>query len=76
MSEAASIISLPWQTGELPLMRGAGGKGFTVAKTDEGREEQPLTVAVTEYVPELGRPALVTDGFCTKEAKPFGPVQL
>ena len=57
-------------------MTGAGGKGFTVATTDEGWEEQPLTVAITEYVPELGRSAPMIDGFCTEEVKPFGPVQL
>lgn len=36
----------------------------------------PLTFAVTEYVPEAAVVALIIDGFCKVEAKPFGPVQL
>src|SRR5437763_79275 len=40
----------------------------------EAAEVQPLTLAITEYVPLARAGALAMVGFCSAEVKPFGPV--
>ena len=37
--------------------------------------EQPLSVAVTLYVPEAAVVSVATVGFCSLEVNPFGPLQ-
>ena len=58
----------------LLLVIEAVGAVFTVAVVVPIELVQPLTVAVTEYVPLAALVALVIVGFCKAEVKPFGPV--
>jgi hypothetical protein len=50
------------------------GLAFTVTVVVPADEVQPLTVAVTEYVPDIAVVALAIVGFCRLDVKPFGPV--
>jgi TctA family transporter len=63
-------------TGPLFEAAGVSGIGLTVASTEPAAELQPLSVTMTLYVPESAVVALVIEGFCSEELKPFGPVQL
>jgi hypothetical protein len=53
---------------------GVAGVAFTTTDVVPAAEVQPLTVMVTEYAPASARVALERVGFCSDEAKPFGPV--
>jgi hypothetical protein len=53
---------------------GALGIGLTVTVVVPAVEVQPLTVAVTEYVPDIAVVAFAIVGFCRLEVKLFGPV--
>ena len=52
---------------------GAEGISLTVAAVVPAEEVQPLTVAVTLYVPVAAVVALVIDGFWDEELKLLGP---
>ena len=66
----------PAHNGLLLLAVGAAGIGLTVTVTVPAELVQPLTVAVTEYVPDASVVAAAIDGFCNVEEKLLGPVQL
>jgi hypothetical protein len=68
------LIVLLIQTGELLLAVGVAGVAFTTTAVVPTAEVQPVVVTVTLYVPAIATVALVMDGFCTEEAKEFGPV--
>jgi hypothetical protein len=53
---------------------GVAGFAFTVTVVVPADEVQPLTVAVTEYVPDIAVVAFAIVGFCRLEVKLFGPV--
>jgi hypothetical protein len=54
---------------------GAVGIGFTVTVVVPATLVQPLTVAVTEYVPDIAVVALaLTDGSSDVDVNVFGPV--
>jgi hypothetical protein len=74
--DAVRLMSSPSQTGELLDTVGEGGALFTVTSTVPAVLVHPFTVNVNEYVPDSAVVALVIDGFCCAEVKPFGPVQL
>lgn len=65
---------LPVQTGELLPGVGAAGIGFITAVVVPNALVHPLTVTVTEYVPEFAPVAFGILGFCTEEVNPAGPV--
>ena len=66
----------PTQIGELLPAVGVAGIGFTTTTVVPAALIQPITVAVTEYVPAANEVALAIEGFCNVEVKLFGPVQL
>jgi hypothetical protein len=68
-----SAIVAPAQYGP-PLDAGGVAGAFTTTVVVPAAEVQPLTVAVTEYVPASGVVALARVGFCSADVKPFGPV--
>jgi hypothetical protein len=70
------LIVFPVQTGELLDAVGVAGVEFTTTAVVPVADVQPFVVTVTLYVPPIAVVALVMDGFCTDEAKLFGPVQL
>ena len=72
---ADKVRVVPEQIGELLLAVGVDGGALTVTVIIPLGPGQPLTVAVTEYVPEASVGALVTVGFCREELKLLGPVQ-
>ena len=72
--DAFSWIVVPSQYGPVLEAVGAVGIGLTVTVVVPATEVQPLTVAVTEYVPDIAVVALAMVGFCRVEVKPFGPV--
>ena len=62
-----SVTLPPWQNvvGAPPVeIVGVAGFGFTVIVVVPAVEVQPLTVAVTEYVPDIAVVALAIVGFC------------
>jgi hypothetical protein len=65
---------LPAQMGLLLPAVGAAGVGFTVTETVPLVLVQPLTVTLTEYVPDSAVVAFGMEGFCVEEVNPFGPV--
>ena len=67
-------IVLPAHTGLL-LPAVAAGFAFTVTDVDDVAVLPLHTVTVTVYVPEAPVVALLMDGLCCVEVKPFGPVQ-
>jgi hypothetical protein len=69
-----SAIVAPAQYGPPSVAVGVAGMGLTTTFVVPAAEVQPLTVTVTEYVPESAVVALVRVGFCSAEVKPFGPV--
>ncbi len=75
-SDAIKIRSAPAQRG--PLLPGIGADGIvlTVTKVVPAIPGQPFTVAITEYMPVAAVVTLVIVGFCKKEEKLFGPVQV
>lgn len=64
----------PAQIGELLDAVGAAGVGLTVTLTVPAGPVHPLTVAVTEYVPDAASVTLAMVGFCNEDVKPFGPL--
>ena len=54
---------VPAQTGLFELAVGVAGVGFMVTVTGDALLVQPLTVAVTLYVPALAKTALAILGF-------------
>ena len=66
---------LPAHIGPLLPAEGATGIAFTTTRVVPIGPGQPLTVAVTEYVPAANNVALAMDGFCNTDEKAFGPVQ-
>ena len=69
----AQILGVP---GELLEAVGATGVESTTTVIVDIADGQPLSVAITEYVPVASVFAGLIDGFCSPDAKPFGPVQL
>ena len=69
------LIVLPVHTGVLLDAPGVAGVAFTTTAVVPKAEVHPFVVTVTLYVPAMATVALVIDGFCTEEAKLFGPVQ-
>jgi hypothetical protein len=69
-----SAMVAPSQYGPLLLAVGVAGMALTTTFVVPAAEVQPLTVTVTEYVPASASVALARVGFCSDEAKPFGPV--
>jgi hypothetical protein len=65
-----------WQYVTGVVTPGASGAAFTVTLTVPAILVQPLTVAITEYVPAAAVVALVIEGFCEDDVKLLGPVQL
>src|SRR3954451_21442741 len=70
-----SAIVAPSQYGPPFEAVGVGGVALTTTVVVPAAEVQPDTVTVTEYVPASAVVALERVGFCSAEAKPFGPVQ-
>ena len=66
----------PAQIGLLLPAVGVPGVGFTVTTTVPIGLVHPLTVTVTEYVPDAATVTFEIVGFCKGDEKPFGPVQL
>jgi hypothetical protein len=56
------------------LAVGVAGVALTTTLVDPAADEHPLTVIVTEYVPASAVVAFERVGFCSDEAKLFGPV--
>ena len=71
--EAVSASVPPPQIGPPFAAVGAGGGVFTVTPV-LAAVEQPLTVAVTTYVPVAAAVAFGSVGFWSAELNPFGPV--
>jgi hypothetical protein len=69
------LIVLPVHTGVLLDGAGVAGVVFTTTAVVPTAEVQPFVVTVTLYVPAIAVVALMIAGFCTDEAKEFGPVQ-
>ena len=57
------------------LALGVAGMALTTTLVVPATEVQAFPVTVTEYVPASAVVALARVGFCSDEAKPFGPVQ-
>jgi hypothetical protein len=57
------------------VMFGVVGAGLTMTFVVPGADVQPPTVTVTLEVPVAAVVAPGIVGFCSAEAKPFGPVQ-
>src|SRR5438045_856136 len=72
--EAKRLIVSPLQNGPPLPAAGADGAALTITFVVAGADGQPLTVAMSEYVPAIAVVALPIDGFCAVEVKPFGPV--
>lgn len=73
---ALSCNVWPEQIGVFAVTFGEGGLLLTNSTTVPARLVQPLTVTVTEYVPDA---AVVTEGivgFCRAEEKEFGPLHV
>ena len=68
------LMVLPVQTGVLLDTVGVAGVAFTTTVVVPAAEVHPLAVTVTLYVPAMATVAFVILGFCTEEAKLFGPV--
>jgi hypothetical protein len=68
------LMVLPVQTGVLDDALGVAGVAFTTTAVVPTPEVHPLVVTVTLYVPAIATVAFVILGFCTDEAKLFGPV--
>jgi len=64
----------PAQMGLLELAEGVVGNVFTTTSVVPATLEQPSAVALTLYVPLADAVGLATVGFCSVDAKPFGPV--
>jgi hypothetical protein len=69
-----SAIVAPAQYGPPLLAVGVAGIALTTTFVVPAADVQPLTVTVTEYVPETPGAAFARVGFCCDEVKPFGPV--
>src|SRR3954454_22763484 len=69
-----SAIVAPSQYGPPFDAVGVAGVALTTTVVVPAAEVQPDTVTVTEYVPASAVVALERVGFCSDEAKPFGPV--
>src|SRR3954447_13231029 len=69
-----SAIVPPSQYGPPLDAVGVAGVALTMTFVVPAAEVQPDTVTVTEYVPASAVVALERVGFCSPEAKPFGPV--
>src|SRR3954454_12716543 len=69
-----SAIVAPSQYGPPLEAVGVAGVALTTTVVVPAAEVQPDTVTVTEYVPASAGVALERVGFCSAEAKPFGPV--
>src|SRR3954451_20722599 len=69
-----SAIVAPSQYGPPLDAVGVAGVALTTTVVVPAAEVQPDTVTVTEYVPSSAVVALERVGFCSAEAKPFGPV--
>src|SRR3954453_8294556 len=69
-----SAIVAPSQYGPPFNAVGVAGTALTTTFVVPAAEVQPDTVIVTEYVPASAAVALERVGFCSAEAKPFGPV--
>jgi hypothetical protein len=65
-----------WQYVTGVVTTGASGTAFTVTLTVPAVLVQPLTVAITVYVPDAAVVTFEIDGFCDVDEKPLGPVQL
>lgn len=65
---------VPSQIGLLLLAAGAAGIGLTVTAVVPAVLVHPLTVTVTEYVPDAATVVAAIEGFCVAEEKVFGPV--
>ena len=74
--EAVRFKVNPAHNGALLEAVGAAGIVLTVTLTVPAKLVQPLTVAVTEYIPVAANVTPAIDGFCKADAKPLGPVQL
>jgi hypothetical protein len=68
------LTELPVHTGLFDNGAGAAGVVLITTAVVPVAEVQPLVVTVTLYVPAIAAVALVMAGFCTDEAKLFGPV--
>ena len=73
--EANKLKVEPGQTTPPLLAVGAEGMALTVAAVVPAAEVQPLTVAVTLYVPVAAVVALGIVGYWAPELNPSGPVQ-
>src|SRR4051794_23172965 len=69
-----SAIVAPSQYGPPFDAVGVDGAALTTTVVVPAAEVQPDTVTITEYVPASAAVALERVGFCSAEAKPFGPV--
>jgi hypothetical protein len=69
-----SAIVAPSQYGPPLLAVGVAGVALTTTLVVPAAEVQPFTVMVTEYVPASAVVAFERVGFCSADAKPFGPV--
>jgi hypothetical protein len=65
-------VPVPQRDEGVPV--GAMGSAFTVAVVEPAALVQPLTVTVTEYVPDCVAVAEPITGFCVAEVNPPGPV--
>ena len=72
--EAVKLKVEPAHTGPLLPAVGAEGLAFTVAAVVPAEDVQPLTVAVTLYVPVADVVALEIVGFWSADVKLLGPV--
>ena len=71
---AVRLSGDPAQTGLLLPAVGVAGIGFTVTVVVAAADVQPLTVTVTEYVPDAAVVEAAITGFCVLEVKALGPV--
>jgi hypothetical protein len=74
--EADKLSVPPLHTGVLLDAIGGAGAGVIVTDVVPAALVQPLTVAVTEYVPLADSAAFDAVAFCEVDANPFGPLQL
>jgi hypothetical protein len=61
-----------------PLLPGVGadGIGYITTVVVAAGLVHPFTVTVALYVPAFAKVVFATDGFCSADVNPFGPVQL
>ena len=70
-----SWMVAPVQYGPVFDAVGVAGTALTTTLVVPAADVQPLTVTVTEYVPESATAAPERVGFCSDDVNPFGPVQ-